>query len=162
MVKKCTGWSRISVQDDELAIFKATGCLHVAHRSEGWKCIEMLYTETRLVILGPVLDYGEEVHWLVKNFHPIQPCYLSDNNWCGGQDGKKQKRNDKIMPRVGVLWSPSFLSKGLRLSIKLDIWRTPLYMWLWWSILLLMSLNPMTFNIFIWSNIFKNINILMV
>ena len=62
------------------------------------------------------LDYGEEVHWSVRNFSPRQG-YLS---WYGGQGGK----TIKSIPQVGVLRRPSFLSEGLRLPKKLDLWRT--------------------------------------
>jgi hypothetical protein len=41
----------------------------------------------------------------------------------GGQDGKTIKK--KKMPCVGILQSPSYLYEGLRLPMKLNVWRTP-------------------------------------
>ena len=41
--------------------------------------------------------------------------------------GAKREKNKILkMPQVGVLWRPSFLSKGFRLPKKLNLRRTPL------------------------------------
>ena len=55
------------------------------------------------------VDYGEEMHRLVKNFNPRQG-YLRQQ--LVHQTRRKQNNNIKIpkLPQVGVLWRPIFLS----------------------------------------------------
>ena len=56
------------------------------------------------------LEYGEEVHWSVKDFSPKTRLFEGTV----GMVDKMEKRFLKE-PRVGVLRKPSFLYEGLRL-----------------------------------------------
>ena len=67
--------------------------------------------------MGLVLEYNEEVHLSVENSSPRQGYYT--RQWL--VIANKLKR----LPQVRVSRRPSFLSKGLRLSKKLDLRRTP-------------------------------------
>ena len=65
------------------------------------------------------LDYGDKVHWSVKNFNSKTSLFEATVGMTNKL--KKIKHRVKKMPQVGVFQRPSFLSGGLRLPKTLDL-----------------------------------------